>query len=359
MSTVTLQNEASVAGEIISVISAGVILAPPTNLSLEISVPNLGGRFRLELTDLDDSEVENGRVVVKAAVDANSRMVVTLFGDSNSEGFHTKRVSIGFETDEKTAESDFRKATLRAALSLATQTRLVTPGLSLDLWFRLNESLRDISEMLKVRQTMYRLMVIERATGRRFEVPSFIAGEDMEAISFLYHAITERSFGWPFEEALIVSYKASRDLAIRLEQANRSPDSTYPLSHHKWLFGFEIPLGEVMMTIIDKYIENFEQVLEDLKKDDGHLVEVKVRSRIGLAHYLVANAPRLPIGVWSNDLRMLIDMEGQLDAAVVERYNALAAASLAGLSENEKAEITRRPKIGGAFLIEDPSTERV
>ena len=58
-------------------------------------------------------------------------------------------------------------------------------------------------------------------------------------------------------------------------------------------------------------------------------------------------------------MQMLIDMEGQLDAALVERYNALAAASLAGLSENEKAEITARPEVGEAFLIDDTSPERV
>jgi hypothetical protein len=360
MSTAVLENEASVAAEIISVLSAGVIVAPPQNLFLEISVPDLGGGyFRLELTDLDDSEVEDGRIVVRAAVDAHAGMVVTLFGESNSEGFHTKRVSIGFETALKTAESDFRKATLRAALSLATQTRLVTPGLSLDLWFRLNEPLRDISEMLKVRQTMYRLMTIERATGRRFKVPPFIVGEDMEAISFLYHAITERSFGWPFGEVLTVSYKASKDIEARLEQANQSPDFTYPFSHHKSLFGIEIPLGEITLTIINKYIEDFEQVLEEFKKDDGHIVAVKVRSRIGLAHYGVPNAPRLPAETWNNDLQMLIDMEGQLDAALVERYNDLAAASLAGLNESERAEITARPEIGEAFLIEDTHTESV
>ena len=155
MSTVVLENEASVAAEIISVLSAGVILEPPTDLSMEISIPNLGGYFRLELTDRDDSEIEGGRVIVKAAVDSNATMVVTLFGESDREGFHTKRFSFGFESAEKTAESDFRLATLRAALSLATQTRLVSSGLGLDHWFRLNESLRDISEMLKLRQTMY------------------------------------------------------------------------------------------------------------------------------------------------------------------------------------------------------------
>ena len=86
---------------------------------------------------------------------------------------------------------------------------------------------------------------------------------------------------------------------------------------------------------------------------------VKVRSRIGLAHYNLREAPLLPANVWNEDLQMLISMEGQLDSALVERYNDLAAASLAGLSEHEKAEITARPEIGEAFLIEDTPTERV
>src|SRR5713101_4242126 len=193
MSTVVAENEALIVAQIISVISAGVIITLPDDMFIEISVPNLGGYFRLEVTDLDDSELQEGRVFVKAAIDANARMVVTLFGDSNEEGFHTRSVSFGFEATKKTAESDFRLATLRAALSLATQSRLVAPALGLDLWFRLNESLRDISEMLKLRQTMYRLLVIERATGAQFKIPSFIVGQDMEAISFLYHAITQRS----------------------------------------------------------------------------------------------------------------------------------------------------------------------
>src|SRR6266852_3824681 len=168
MSTVVAENEALIAAQIISVISAGVIITPPDDMLIEISVPNLGGYFRLEVMDLDDSELQEGRVFVKAAIDANARMVLTLFGDSNDEGFHTRSVSFGFEAAKKTAESDFRLATLRAALSLATQSRLVAPGLGLDLWFRLNESLRDISEMLKLRQTMYRLMGIERAPSRQF-----------------------------------------------------------------------------------------------------------------------------------------------------------------------------------------------
>ncbi len=359
MSTVVLENEAPVAAEIVSVLSAGVIVAPTKNLFLEISVPNLGGYFRLELTDLDDSDIETGRLALKARIDENVKIVVTLFGESTTDGFQTNSIGFGFENVDKTAESDFRKATLRAALGLATQTRLASPGLSLDIWFRPNEPLREISEVLKLRQTMYRIMVIERATGQHFEIPSFISGEDMEAISLLYHAITERAFGWPLDGALPVFYEASKDLAPLLEEANKSSDFSYPCSQTQSLFGVEIPLGLGAITIIDKYIEDFEQVLDELRKDDGHTVAVNVRSRIGLAHYNMRDAPRLRKKIWNEDLQLLINMEGQLDAALVERYNTLAAASLSGLNEDEKAEITARPEIGEAFLINDKRTERV
>ena len=352
MSTVVAENEAPVTAEIISVLSAGVIVGPPHDLSMEISVPNFGGYFHLELTDLDDSEIEDGRVVVRAAVDTNATLILTLLGESDQEGFHTKRFSFGFESAEKTPESDFRLATLRAALSLSNETRLVASGLGLDHLFRLNEPLRDISDMLKLRQTMYRLMVIERATRRRFKVPSFIQSEDMEAISFLFHAITERAFGWPFEGTLTVFYEASKDLAIRLEQVNQSPDFSYPFSQHKSLFGVEISLGLGAITIINKYIENFEQVLVELRMNDGHTVALKVGSRIGLAHYNMRDAPRLPAKVWNEDLQILINMEGQLDAALVERYNALAASTLEGLNDEERAAITERPHLGEEAFVD-------
>lgn len=355
MSTLLAENEPLIAAQILSLLSARVTIVP----FMEISIPNLQGYFRLEITDLDDSQIEDGRVLVTAAIDANVKMITTLSGEFDATGFHAKSVGFRFETVIKTAESDFRLATLRAGLSLATNTRLVAPGLGLDFWFRLNESLRDISEMLKLRQTMYRLMVIERATGGRFKVPSFIKGEDLQAISLVYHAITERSFGWPFDGVLTVFYEADKELAKRFEEVNKSPDFSYPCSHHESLFGVQIPLGLGAITIIRKNIEDFDRILEELRKNDGHIVAVKVRSRIGLAHYNFRDAPRLPSKAWSEDLQMLINMESQLDGSLVERYNDLAAASLAGLDESEKAEITARPTLGEAFLIDNGSRERV
>jgi hypothetical protein len=342
MSTVLLENEALVAAQIISVHSAGVIVAPPENLFLEISVPNLGGYFRLELTDLDDSEIEEGRLVLKARIDNSAKFVITLLGESAAEGFQTNSISVRFENPERTAESNFRGATLRAALSLAAQTRLALPGLSLDLWFRLNEPLREISEMLKLRQTMYRIMVIERATRRHFEPPPFISGEDMEAISLLYHAITERAFGWPLEAVQTVFYPASKDVADSLEEWNQSSSFVHPCFQRS-LFGIEFSLGDGTITIIDNHIEDFEQVEKELSSDDGHPVAVRIRSRIGLAHYNFPDAPRLPDKAWDADLQMLINMEGQLDAALVQRYHALAAATLEGLTDEQKAAITARP----------------
>jgi hypothetical protein len=197
--------------------------------------------------------------------------------------------------------------------------------------------------MLKLRQTMYRVMVIERATGRHFDIPSFISGEDMEAISLLYHAITERAFGWPLDGVLTVFYAASKDVADTLEKCNQSSNFVYPCFQRQSLLGIEFQLGEGTITIIDKHIEDFEQVLRELRRDDGHPVAVRVRSRIGLAHYNFPEAPRLPDKTWDADLH--INMEGQLDAALMERYHALAAATLAGLNEDEKAAITERPQL--------------
>lgn len=342
MSTVVLENQGSVAAEIISVLSAGVIVAPPKNLFLEISVPNLGGYFRLELTDLDDSEIQKGRLIVKAGIYTNAKIVVTLLGESATDGFHTNSISLGFENPERTAELDFRTATLRAALSLATQARLASPGLSLDLWFRLNEPLREVSEMLKLRQTMYRIMVIERATGQHFEIPPVISDQDMNAIRFLYYAITERAFEWPLDDVLTFSFQASKDLAIALEEESNFREVSF---RRQSLFGVEIPMGLGAFTIIDKDIEDFDQVLEGLRKDDGRTVAVRVRSRIGLARYRMLEAPCLPDKAWNADLQMLINMDEQLDAALMERYNALAAATLEGLTDEQKAAITARPEL--------------
>jgi hypothetical protein len=73
-----MENKSLIGAQIISVLPAGVSMECPRDLSMEILIPNLGGYFRLELAELNDSEIEDGRVLLKAAVDANASMTVTL-----------------------------------------------------------------------------------------------------------------------------------------------------------------------------------------------------------------------------------------------------------------------------------------
>jgi len=81
-------------------------------------------------------------------------------------------------------------------------------------------------------------------------------------------------------------------------------------------------------------------------------VAIRVRSNIGLAHYNFPNAPRLPATTWDDDLQKLVNMEEQLDATLVERYNALAASTLEGLDDAERVAITERPHLGEDAFID-------
>jgi hypothetical protein len=342
--------------EIVAGLSRQLIPDPAAFLSIEIALTGLGEEFRFEVSELDDSKIKAGLVILRARFTSATTMIVRIFGESEPDGFQTNSLSIGFETSEKTAESDFTVSTLKAALSLAKEIHLRMPGSSLDLKFRLNEPLRRISETLKLRQTMYRLMVIQSATGKKVKVPSFISGEDLETINVVYHAIVERSFGWQFEGVLTVFYEARNELACELE---KYPDFSYPMDLNHSFLGVEVSLGEGTFTIIDKRIEDSEHVNAELRTDDGHPVEVRVRSHIGFAHYGFPNAPHLPPNPWNDQLQTLIGLEGNLDAALLEGYHALAAASLAGLSEDEKKQITGRSTIGAAFLVEEVNTENV
>jgi hypothetical protein len=60
----------------------------------------------------------------------------------------------------------------------------------------------------------------------------------------------------------------------------------------------------------------------------------------------------LPAKIWGQDLQILVDMESQLDDALVERYNALAASTLEGLDDAERVAITERPLLGEDAFID-------
>jgi hypothetical protein len=79
-----------------------------------------------------------------------------------------------------------------------------------------------------------------------------------------------------------------------------------------------------------------------------------VSSRSGLGLYETPEAPRLPESAWDSKLEALASLEEALDEELIERYSALAAATLSGATEEEKALMTARPELDvDAFSTED------
>jgi hypothetical protein len=100
-----------------------------------------------------------------------------------------------------------------------------------------------------------------------------------------------------------------------------------------------------MVTISDPYIANLDKAQEEIALRDGHQVRIVVRSHANRAQYSLLTAPSLPTEPWEPAIQKLLNLESRLDAALLGRYNALAAGSLAGLTEEERKRVTARPQL--------------
>jgi len=317
-----------------------------SEISLQIGIPDFECSLELPLTEMIP-EMESGKVILRAAIDSDSILILTLIGElfSKEDKFQIKQVGLNIETETKLARSDFVLTSLRAMLSLAEHTYWRIPELQLDLGLKFDDPLLAISQMLRRRQIAYRVMVIEKATGYRFQLPLDISGEEEKEITLIYHAIAERSFDWPIN-SITVFLPALEEWRQRLLVSNqfnsftRGPD---PIT--RTLFSKEIFLGEGTLTVEDKSIETFDEVQQELARNDGHTVPVVIRSLTGHGRYDLPEAPRLPDMPWDEKIQGLVDLEVRLDEALVARYHALAASTLEGLTEEEKIAITVRPEL--------------
>jgi hypothetical protein len=188
-------------------------------------------------------------------------------------------------------------------------------------------------------------MVIERSTGYIFQIPADISGEQVKNITLIYNAIVHRSFVWPIADIGygLPATKEALNYLLTLNQLTSATFPGYPITIP--LFDKVISLGHANITIHDKIIENFNEIQKEMAHDDGHIVKFVVRSLSGHGRYDMSEAPRLPDKPWDEKIERLIDLEGQLDAAIVAKYHTLAASTLEGLSEEEKAAITARPEL--------------
>ncbi|HEY0324051.1 MAG TPA: hypothetical protein VGC66_24095 [Pyrinomonadaceae bacterium] len=356
MDSITSRNDLSATANVLG----GLLTLPSSlslsELSLHITVPDF--KFRLNAPLLDVTPTFSlGKIVIRAIVDTHVIAVLTLNGNliQGTTKFQTERFALSFELIEQRPRALFTAASILAMLGVARVMDVGIPEFDLGQRVNFDLPLPVICERLEKRQIAYRLMAIEQATGKEFLLPLSFAGSDLSAISFTYHSIVNRSFIWPDTRTLEGVIPANREGFARLHPINQPTKITFDsIPASKMVLGQLIPLGKARIVIEDAVLQNSDKVKDELEQNDGHQVEILMRSLSGQARYELPDAPHLPDTPWEPFIQELIGLESRLDACVINRYNAMAAATLAGLTEEEKAEITTRPDLDeDAFLMED------
>lgn len=261
--------------------------------SLNIIVPDFSCDLSTTLSELT-SVVNSNTVIAKAVIDKDVNATLALTGKLTEGGtiFQIKETSFRIKPSKELARADFVASTLSALIALAQEVQLEIPAAELDLRVSFDLSPLEISKLLQARQTDYRLMVIERATGTLFLLPSEFSSSDMAAIIFTYRAIADRSFYWRFE-GYPLRVRASEEGLNHIIAVSRSPSITLNIAREKIsVLGNPIFLGDTTVTVCDPIVDRFDRVKEELARLDDHEVEVLVRSNTGQARFELADAPR-------------------------------------------------------------------
>lgn len=330
------------------------VLVPETELYIDF--PDFACRLAAPITDFE-FEREAARVTVRASVNKDVIVTLTLLGTLGQD-FRISEVWIDISSLDETPRAEFSASTLFALCGLSSDVHLRIPAIELDLTQGFDLSLKRISQRLHMRQTAYRLMVIESATGLELCLPENHSGEDVKTIAYLYRAIVHRSFVWPIGPVTVYVPASQERLAGFPEDDVPTPQQLGPTPVIKTLFGHAIDFGAEELFIDDAVFENLAVVRKELARNDGHLVEVTIRSVSGIGGVVLQNAPRLRESAWDPSIQALINLEPYLDASLADRYNALAASTLADLTEEEKREVTARPELDeAAFMLNDSDGE--
>jgi len=320
--------------------------------TIRVIVEELALGIDAQILSVDRWLEKTGEVSLQVEIAKSIEGKIVLSGKYCSRGLEISSLMFQLWPTQQPAEVAFVASTLNAALKLSRKVRIQVREIGLDLALTAYDSpLLEASNLLRERQTAYRLMVIERATGIDFgPLPSTISGEDVATISFIYHAIAHRTFVDGIR-SVEVTTPANEEGFELLDRLKNSP-VTFPnenISVSKKLFGREVTLGPQTVSINDPYIENLDRVQEETARQDGHAVRIIVRSLTNRAQYSLSAAPTVPTEPWGPTIQMLINLEGQLDSKLLESYNAMAAGSLAGLTEEEKQLVTQPSDIPFPF----------
>jgi hypothetical protein len=321
-----------------------------SNLSLLINAP--GVRYELEPPIGGGPVIEENKIIARFIVDDNVYLDLNLIGQSikKDDKFQVGRFFISYQIEEGRPRAHFVANTLIATIGLAgrLELKISKPEVSTSLY--VEPSLLEISKMLHRRQIAYRLMIIEETTGKQFLLPSAISEKEIERISFAYHAIADRSFIWTggCANRAIPATPENASYFAQLVQPFNGPLPEQPLS--ETVLGQPIYLGQAVVTMEGAVVKNLDEVREQLAAGDGRQVTVELHSRQD--KYEFTETPYSSGRSWEPKIQTLIDLEPYLDTAITERYHALAAATLAGLTEEEKKEVTTFPDLDESFIVD-------
>ncbi|MCA1620995.1 MAG: hypothetical protein LC795_17150 [Acidobacteria bacterium] len=330
---------------------------PESNLSLLITAP--GVSYKLEAPIVDNPIVEDHSIKVRFVVDDDVYLGLNLMGESvkQENEFKVGQFYLYYQIEEQRPRAHFVADTLMAFVGLAGKLDLKISEPEVRTNLNMMSSLLEISEMLHRRQTAYRLMVIEKMIGKQVLLPPALSEGEIDKVAFVYNALVNQSFIWS-GGSLSSAIPATQENASQFAQDIQPFSYSVKLeSFNETVLGQPINLGPVTITLEDAVVKNLDEVRNELGAEDGRQVIVEIHSRQEKCNFEFVGIPDPSNVLWEPKIQALIDLESYLDAAITERYHALAAATLAGLTEDEKEEVTTRPAIGEAFLINNSDGE--
>lgn len=331
--------------------------------TLHVIVPEFNFSLLVPLQELA-KHVEPTQVNVRFAVDTGFILTLALTGRpiEGSAMFEPEEGSLSFQlADEKIPRAQFFGTTLMAMLGLAKEVPLRVPEIGLNLSMRFNIPLSDINGMLLTRQLTHALMVIERATSQQFKLlpESLFDKEERNSLAFTYYAIAERSFIWPLSGPIEAIIFVTEEALARFPEDGKTFQYKGPVGPMvKTVMGQSISLGEGQIHITDAVFFDPTKAKQEMMQSKDGMAAVVIFSLSGQARFEFPEAPQLPDNPWDWKLKTLIDLEPRFDTHLADAYHALAAATLADLSEEERAHVTSRPALDAdAHLIDDRAGE--
>jgi hypothetical protein len=314
---------------------------------LTLSIEVIGFDFGLSLPVSEKQVlIEPHGLALRARIDENVTFVLTLTGDLSGldDDLRVELVQGVIETTDPGARSGFVVSTILALFNSADGVVFTVPEMGFQLQHEFKSlSLKDVSETLQHRQIFFRTLVIEQAVGIEIRLPEVVPGPEVSTLALIFFAIVARSFDWPIK-CIEMEYSANDTSYEQLTSLTRQESITVgPVPVHKILLGTEINLGNGFISIQNPTVPGHDQLCKEFAKNDDHPVQVYICSQSGHGHYDLPEAPRLPDFPWTRFLEALIDLDESLSRKLADKYIALAAATLDGLTEEEKVAVTARP----------------